>query len=140
MKKTLKWAGNIYVVDQAINTEEEFFQFFSENEKELSYEVFNIMIADNSGRIAGVQASFLNDKYKELIYKHEMYNYIPRCIRVPEYEKSIKVTIDGYEVDWRKLKTETRDQIIKDILFEGKASDSITCEMTDRELGRFCHN
>lgn len=137
MKKTIKWSGDIYVVDQSITSREEFREYFGESEKEISYEVFNIMIADDSGRIAGVPAGFLNEKYRELIYKEEMYNYIPRCMKVPTYEKSIEVTVDGYAVDWLKLKTETRDQIIRDILFNKKSDGEIVCDMTDREFGRF---
>ena len=72
-----------------------------------------------------------------MLYKQEMFNYLPRCQKILEYRKDILVEIDRIPVEWLKLRTDVRDEIIKDILFEGKTEGEITRDMSAREFERF---
>lgn len=137
MKKTMKWTGNIYIIDSTIDSEDEFNMFFDYRSGDLSYDVFRIMMDDASGKIPGVQAAYLNETYKHMLYKQEMFNYLPRCQKILEYRKDILVEIDRIPVEWLKLRTDVRDEIIKDILFEGKTEGEITRDMSAREFERF---
>ena len=69
MKKTMKWTGNIYIIDSTIDSEDEFNMFFDYRSGDLSYDVFRIMMDDASGKIPGVQAAYLNETYKHMLYK-----------------------------------------------------------------------
>lgn len=144
MKKTFKWKGEIFIIDENIETEDEFEKYFIERTDdyvskgdELTYEAYKIMIRDESGRIAGVQASFLNKKYKELIYLREMKNYIPILVKVPKFERAVKVTVDDYPVNWNLLRTSIREQIINEILYKNETSGTIECDIPVVELRRF---
>lgn len=141
MIQKVNWSGSIDVIDQTINNETLFNRYFTEHGKassDMTYDIFQIMMNDPSGRVAGVQASFLNKTYRDLIERMEMTNYVPPFMQYPRYERCIDVSINGYNVPWLMLKTSVRKAIIEDILDNGSTSGTVECEMTDREMSRFC--
>lgn len=139
MIQKVNWSGSIDVIDQTINDEATFNRYFSENGKvnpDMTFDIYQIMMNDPSGRIAGIQASFLNKAYRSLLLKMEMTNYLPPFTPYPRYERAIDVSINGYNVPWLMLKTSVREAIITDILENGATSGTVDCEMTQREMTR----
>lgn len=71
-----------------------------------------------------VSCELLNNTYKSKIYNYETTNYIDRMTSfpMPKYIRWIKVTCEGEKVDWNKIPSDIKKQIVHDTLI-GDVSD-----------------
>lgn len=71
-----------------------------------------------------VSCELLNNTYKSKIYNYETTNYIDRMTSfpMPKYIRWIKVTCEGEKVDWNRIPSDVKKQIVHDTLI-GNVSD-----------------
>jgi hypothetical protein len=71
-----------------------------------------------------VSCELLNSTYKSKVYNYETTNYIDRmtAFPMPKYIRWIKVTCEGEKVDWNRIPSDIKRQIIHDTLV-GEVSD-----------------